>query len=130
MARKAAAVGPKAVGPKASPARRGRAPAARNVAEDLVQSMREAVAIARGEMDPARVHRVAVERDEVDVRAIRGRLGLSQEAFARRFRFSVASVREWEQGRRRPEAAARTLLRVIAHNPQAVTEALDAPDAA
>jgi putative transcriptional regulator len=125
MARKAAAVGP-----KASPARRGRAPAARNVAEDLVQSMREAVAIARGEMDPARVHRVAVERDEVDVRAIRGRLGLSQEAFARRFRFSVASVREWEQGRRRPEAAARTLLRVIAHNPQAVTEALDAPDAA
>ena len=106
------------------------APAARNAAQDLVESVREAVAIARSERAPARVQRVAAERGEVDVRAIRGRLGLSQEAFARRFRFSVASVREWGQGRRRPEAAARTLLRVIAHNPQAVTEALDAPDVA
>jgi putative transcriptional regulator len=123
MARKTAA--------KALPARRTRAPAIRNVAGELMESMHQAVAIARGEMPPGRVHRVEAERDEaVDVRAIRARLGMSQEAFARRFRFSVASVREWEQGRRRPEAAARTLLRVIAHNPRAVVEALDAAAAA
>lgn len=67
--------------------------------------------------------------DDVNVRSIRAHLGLSQEAFARRFRFSVAAVREWEQGRRRPETAARTLLRVIARNPQAVIEALDASNA-
>ena len=98
----------------------------RNVADELVESMQQAVAIARGDMAPGRVHHVEAERDDVDVRAIRAKLGLSQEAFARRFRFSVGAVREWEQGRRRPEAAARTLLRVIAHNPQAVTEALEA----
>ena len=98
----------------------------RNVADELVEAMQQAVAIARGDMAPGRVHRVEVERDDVDVRALRAKLGLSQEAFARRFRFSVGAVREWEQGRRRPEAAARTLLRVIAHNPQAVTEALEA----
>ena len=77
----------------------------------------------------SRVCRSEAGSDDVDVKLIRARLGLSQEAFARRFRFSVAAVREWEQGRRRPEMAARTLLRVIAHNPQAVTEALDAPNA-
>ena len=75
----------------------------------------------------SRVVRSDAGSDDVDVRRISARLGLSQEAFARRFRFSVAAVREWEQGRRRPKTAARTLLLVIAHNPHAVTEALDAP---
>jgi putative transcriptional regulator len=55
------------------------------------------------------------------------RLGMSQEAFARSFCFSVSAVREWEQGRRRPEAAARTLLRVIARDHQVVLDALAAP---
>jgi putative transcriptional regulator len=51
---------------------------------------------------------------------------LSQEAFALRYGFSAASVRDWEQRRRQPEAAARVLLLVIAHNPEAVSEALAA----
>jgi len=51
---------------------------------------------------------------------------LSQEAFALRFGFSAAAVRDWEQHRRQPEQAARVLLLVIAHNPDAVSEALDA----
>ncbi len=60
----------------------------------------------------------------IDVRSIRSSLGLSQEEFARRFHLSVGAVREWEQGRRHPELAARILLRVILHNPQAVVDAL------
>jgi putative transcriptional regulator len=60
----------------------------------------------------------------VDVKAIRTRLGLSQEDFARRFGFSVAAVRDWEQHRRQPEQAARVLLLIIDHNPDIVNEAL------
>lgn len=66
------------------------------------------------------------EQDDavIDVKEIRGRLGLSQVAFARRFKFSVATLREWEQGRRRPEQAARILLQVIAQRPDVVDEVL------
>lgn len=67
------------------------------------------------------------ESDRIDVRLIRANLGMSQEEFARRFRLSVGAIREWEQGRRRPDLAACTLLRVIAHNPQAVADAPAAP---
>jgi putative transcriptional regulator len=59
-----------------------------------------------------------------DIRAIRSSLQLSQLAFAREFGFSHGSIRDWEQGRRRPEQAARTLLLVIAHDPAIVRSAL------
>jgi putative transcriptional regulator len=58
------------------------------------------------------------------VRAIRKKVGLSRPAFAKRFGFALASVRDWEQGRRRPTRAARTLLRVIEYNPEMVLKAL------
>jgi putative transcriptional regulator len=62
----------------------------------------------------------------VDVRAIRRRLGLSQGAFAARFGFALDAVQNWEQGRRRPEGAARAFLTVIEREPEAVTRALAA----
>jgi putative transcriptional regulator len=66
-----------------------------------------------------------VTTDEVeDVRALRTRLGLSQEAFAARFGFSVATIRQYESRRRIPAGPVRTLLRVIAREPDAVTRAL------
>jgi len=66
-----------------------------------------------------------VTMDEVeDVRALRTRLGLSQEAFADRFGFSVATIRQYESRRRIPAGPVRTLLRVIAREPDAVTRAL------
>jgi putative transcriptional regulator len=55
---------------------------------------------------------------------------LSQTAFARRFGFTASAVREWEQGRRQPEASARVLLLVIARRPEVVDEALAAAQAA
>jgi putative transcriptional regulator len=59
-----------------------------------------------------------------DVRALRAQLGLSQEAFAARFGFSVDAIRQYESHRRTPTGPARTLLRVIARDPDAVARAL------
>lgn len=59
-----------------------------------------------------------------DVRAIRERLGLSQEAFAARFHLSLRTVQEWEQQRRVPEGPARVLLQVIEREPEAAARAL------
>ncbi len=57
---------------------------------------------------------------EIDVRAIRGRLGMTQQEFAIRFGFSVNTVRHWEQGRRVPEGPTRAYLLVIDREPKAV----------
>lgn len=63
---------------------------------------------------------------EIDVRAIRRAMGLSRRAFADRFGFALGTVRNWEQGIRRPEGPARVLLLVIQHQPDAVRRALEA----
>lgn len=97
----------------------------KNVSDELVEAMVEALAIAKGEMAPAVVHQVEVGQ-EIDVRALRTRLGLSREQFAQRFRFPARTVQEWEQGRRRPDQSARAYLTVIERNPKAVEEALSA----
>ena len=55
---------------------------------------------------------------------IRRALGLSQEAFAARFHIPVGTLRDWEQGRKDPDAAARAYLMVIGRNPDAVADAL------
>ncbi|HJP55297.1 MAG TPA: helix-turn-helix domain-containing protein [Rhodospirillales bacterium] len=68
--------------------------------------------------------RIVRPPDQVDVHAIRKKLRMSQECFARRYGFSVWSVRNWEQGRRRPEGPARLLLRVIESDPEAIDKAL------
>ncbi len=73
---------------------------------------------------PGRVRITYVRVPQVDVRKIRARMGLSQTQFAARFGFSLDSIQNWEQGHRRLEGPARTLLAVIARNPHAVEEAL------
>jgi len=60
----------------------------------------------------------------VDVAAVRARLGLTQDQFAARFGFSVATLRHWERGDRRPQGAALVLLNLIEREPQAVMRAL------
>jgi putative transcriptional regulator len=62
-----------------------------------------------------------------DVAVMRRRLKLSQAEFANRFGFSVATVRNWEQGRVMADGPARVLLAVIANEPQAVIRALRSP---
>jgi len=54
------------------------------------------------------------------VKIIRRALGLSQEAFAKRFHIPLGTLRDWEQGRKEPDATARAYIAVIARNPEAV----------
>lgn len=61
-----------------------------------------------------------------EVKAIRVRLGMSQAQFARCFGFTIDTVQQYEQGRRRPSGPAAALLRVIAREPDAVRRALAA----
>jgi putative transcriptional regulator len=92
----------------------------------LIASAKQAVAWTKGEnvsgvrVTMVEVHRVPV----VEVRSLRQKLGLSQSQFAARFGFTPATVRNWEQGRTRPDGPARVLLAVIAHHPEAVEDTL------
>ena len=94
-----------------------------NVADELVAAMQEAAAIAREEVQPARVRHYPILL-EIDVRSVRAETGLSRAEFARRFALDPRAVQDWEQGRRRPDRAARAYLTVIARSPQLVEEAL------
>jgi len=94
------------------------------VAESVRRGLKEAVAYARGKAD-VRAYRVHVPGD-IDVRAIRTRLGMTQEEFAGRFGFSVNTLRHWEQGRRQPEGPTRAYLLVIKRAPKVVQKALQA----
>ena len=58
------------------------------------------------------------------VKAVRQRLGMTQEQFAQAFRLPIGTVRDWEQGRSEPDAPARALLRVIECEPEAARRAL------
>ena len=87
----------------------------------LIKSARQALAYARGEVRDGFIAHVP---EEVDVKSIRTRLGLTQPEFSLRFGFDVRAVQDWEQNRRQPERAARVLLTVIAHEPEAVSRAL------
>ena len=62
--------------------------------------------------------------DEVDVKQIRAKAGMSQAEFARSFRINPRTLQEWEQGRRKPDATTRAYLAVIAKNRRAVLRAL------
>ncbi|MDE2489035.1 MAG: helix-turn-helix domain-containing protein [Alphaproteobacteria bacterium] len=62
----------------------------------------------------------------VDVKALRRRLGLTQEEFAVRYGFTVGRIRDWEQGRTSPAASDRVLLTVLEKEPEAVKRALAA----
>jgi len=59
------------------------------------------------------------------VRALRQKLNLTQEEFAKRFHLSLGTVRDWEQGAHRPDKATQVLLTVIAKDPDAVARALE-----
>ena len=88
--------------------------------DDLVTSIHQAGRIRRGALKPSRVTKFA----PADVKAIRRRLAQSQSEFARMIGVSVATLQNWEQGRRRPEGPARALLTVAAADPKAVAKAL------
>ncbi len=87
----------------------------------LIKSANQALAYARGENSKGFIAHVP---EDVDVKSIRLGLGLTQPEFSLRFGFDVRALQDWEQKRRQPERAARVLLTIIAHEPEAVSRAL------
>jgi len=88
----------------------------------IVEGLEQAIAWTRGESNNVRVTLVHVP--DVDVREVRTKMGLSQAQFATRFGLPPATLRNWEQGRSRPDAPTRVLLAVIAKHPEAVEDVL------
>ena len=88
--------------------------------EDLMTGLNEVDDFLAGKLAG---HKVIVPA-EVDVKAIRKRLNMTQSRFSDTFGFSLDAVNHWEGGRRTPESSARAFLTVIARNPAAVIAAL------
>ena len=88
--------------------------------DELLESVREAGAIRRGELKPARLTAFPA----VDTRAVRERLGVSQLAFSRMIGVSLGTLRNWEQGRRAPRGPARVLLVVAAQHSDIVARSI------
>jgi putative transcriptional regulator len=86
--------------------------------DELLESVREGGAILRGEQEASREFLL----EDPDVRSLRESYGLSQPKFAALLGISVGTLRNWEQGRRRPEGSARVLLRIVAKHPDAVLD--------
>jgi putative transcriptional regulator len=89
--------------------------------EQMMDGLNEVEAFLAGKQEGFKAH---VPQD-VDVKAIRNRLGMTQAKFSDTFGFSLDAIKHWEGGRRTPEAPARTLLTVIDKNPTAVLTALN-----
>ena len=105
--------------PKASKSAARKSP---TVGESILVGLKEAIAWSRGENDNVRVTLVHVP--EVNVRKVRTKMKLSQAQFATKFGIPPATLRNWEQGRSRPDAPTRVLLAVIAKHPEAVVDVL------
>ncbi len=97
---------------------------ARIAFEKIMAGLEDAMAYADG--GSARGTARQVKLADVDITHLREKLGLSQDRFAALFGLSSRTVRNWEQGVRRPEGPARVLLQVIAREPEAVMRALRA----
>lgn len=83
--------------------------------------MKQGSAIMKGTMKPLRVF----DFPEFEARKIRDEYDLSQDKFAMLMGISVATLRSWEQERRKPEGAARVLLRVAATHPEALLDLME-----
>ena len=88
--------------------------------ESITRGLNEAVAHAKGRKVAVKTYKPEM----VDVSALRQGLGMTQEQFAARFGFSVATLRHWERGDRTPQGASLVLLNVIKRAPDVVTAAL------
>jgi putative transcriptional regulator len=99
----------------------------RRLADDLRESLLEAIDYAAGKPTAAIVHRITPL--DTEAREARLTLGMSQNEFAAMIGTGVGTVRKWELGTRRPSGAARTLIDIIKKEPKAVRRALAAkPD--
>jgi putative transcriptional regulator len=90
--------------------------------DSIMAGLEDALAFTKG--DRARGRATALRVRDLDVGKVRGKVGLSQDEFARTFGVSVGTLRNWEQKRVRPDGPARVLLTVIDRDPVSVLKAL------
>ena len=88
--------------------------------DKIAAGLTEAIAIAKGEAKPARLHIPS----ELDIRSIRAKTGLSQTDFAYRFGFTPEQIKAWEQNRSRPLGGVRAYLMMIGADHEAVASML------
>ncbi len=88
--------------------------------EDLVTSLNEASSISKGQTQPSRRFQVP----STDVKAVREKIGLSQNEFASLMRVSVKTLQNWEQHRRTPSGPAAALLRIVSQEPDIALKSL------
>jgi putative transcriptional regulator len=93
-----------------------------SVGARIIEGLEEAIAWSRGDNVAVRANQVQIP--DIDVSEVRHGMGLSQSQFATKFGFPPATLRNWEQGRARPDAPTRVLLAVIAKHPESVEDVL------
>ena len=93
------------------------------IGKKVLDSIQEIIDHEQGLKTNVRVSTITVD-DDIDIRSIRESLHLSQRKFADLYGFPVATVQNWESGRRKPELAAKLLLKVIEASPDLVAKAI------
>jgi putative transcriptional regulator len=94
----------------------------KNMFDELLTSVQEMDGIVKGKKNPSR----SFGFPDPEVKAIRERLGVSQDKFALILGVSKRTVENWEQGRRHPTGAARSLLRIVEADPEHALQVLNA----
>jgi putative transcriptional regulator len=87
--------------------------------EELLESVKQAKAIEKGKLKPARTFKFDSKNN---VAKIRGKLRLSQSQFAAVLGISQDTLQNWEQGRRKPSGPAKVLLKIAARHPKVFLE--------
>lgn len=96
-----------------------------SASDAMTEAERHAAAMADPDARPITAEEWAAAPRRPRISIIRRALRLSQDEFAARFHIPVGTLRDWEQGRKEPDAAARAYLRVIAREPETVRRALE-----
>lgn len=90
---------------------------------EIIKGAEEALGYLRG--DKNKGHAQKIRAKKIDVKAIRTRLGMTQEAFSEAFAIPVPTLKKWETHQRVPEGPTKAYLMVIDKNPKAVQSALN-----
>jgi putative transcriptional regulator len=91
----------------------------------MAEEERRQAALSDPDCPPLTEERLARARRMPTVRALRLRLNMTQDEFAAKFHLRLGTIRDWEQGARRPDKAAQVLLKVIENDPEAVARAIE-----
>lgn len=91
--------------------------------DSILAGINDAIAIVNGDESRGRAHKII--NSQIDVKAIREKLKMTQAMFAETYGISIHSLRKWENGARDPEGAAKAYLTVISQRPNVVKSALE-----